>query len=142
MQQSADFERVLAVPGCARSPHFVVHFLPSVPMAPSGALRANPGLADVYRDKLPDHIWCGYVVPKRYARRAVTRHLVKRQIRCAIQAFSVPSPSTPGMRNGLWLVRLRSSFDAQTYLSAASTALNDAVKNELSNLLARVAALK
>ena len=49
--------------------------------------------------------WVGAVVPKRHARRAVTRSLIKRQIYAAAERHR------DRMAPGLWIVRLRSPFD-------------------------------
>ena len=78
-------------------------------------------------------LWLGAVVPKRHARRAVTRSLLKRQIRAAVVAHS------GSMAPGLWVVRLRSGFDRATFPSAASAALERAARDELDCLLLRCA---
>ena len=70
------------------------------------------------------------VVPKRHAKRSVTRQLLKRQIRAAFA-------ERPGMPPGLWVVRLRSPVDRQKFPSAASDALRSAVRAELAQLLDR-----
>lgn len=77
--------------------------------------------------------WIGCVVPKRHARRAVTRSLLKRQIRMALQRHA------SGLPGGLWLVRLRGPFAPQQFPSAASDALREAARAELDQLLARIA---
>ena len=64
-------------------------------------------------------VWLGMVLPKRHARRSVTRHLLKRQIRAAI------GRSEESLSAGLWVVRLRSPFDRATFTSAASSALGE-----------------
>lgn len=83
-------------------------------------------------DNLPSTIWVGAVVPKRHARRAVTRSLIKRQIRSAFQRHGAALPG------GLWLVRLRSPFATRDFPSAASKALAAAARGELDRLLDRV----
>ena len=77
--------------------------------------------------------WLGMVVPKRHAKRSVTRSLMKRQIRAAVAASSV------ALQSGLWVVRLRAPFDRALFPSAASTALLAVVRAELDQLLQRVA---
>jgi len=74
------------------------------------------------------------IVPKRHARRAVTRSLLKRQIR---QTFSRHAASLPA---GQWLVRLRSGFAVAAFPSAASPALAGAARAELEQLMARLRA--
>lgn len=73
------------------------------------------------------------MVPKRHARRAVTRNLLKRQIRAAMQRH------WQALAPGLWLVRLRAPFAATQYPSAASCALRVAAAGELEVLLQRAA---
>jgi ribonuclease P protein component len=68
------------------------------------------------------------VVPKRHARRAVTRNLVKRLMRATFQARA------DRLASGIWLVRLRSGFDRALYPSATSTALRREVREELERL--------
>jgi len=75
--------------------------------------------------------WLGLVVPKRHAKRAVTRTLVKRQIRNVAAACALQ------LEPGLWVVRQRSPFDPKQYPSAASDALKDAARAELRALFDR-----
>lgn len=79
---------------------------------------------------MPQSHWLGCVVPKRYARRAVTRSLLKRQVK---GAFARQLAALP---RGLWLVRLRQPFAAAAFPSARSSALAQAVRVELDSLLA------
>ena len=74
------------------------------------------------------------MVPKRHAKRAVTRNLLKRQIRAA---FVRHAGLLPG---GLWLVRLREGFVPAQFISARSRALAVAAREELDGLLGRAAA--
>jgi ribonuclease P protein component len=77
--------------------------------------------------------WVGCVVPKRQARRAVTRNLIKRQIRASAQHVHSQ------LARGMWLVRLRQPFSVTTYPSAASQALRQAVRSELDRLFQKAA---
>jgi ribonuclease P protein component len=131
--RSADFERVLRTPPRTRGPHFALHHLAASPS------RSGPGLStDVDAagaapvDDLPSQVWLGAVVPKRHARRAVTRNLVKRAIREAATASATALP------RGLWIVRLRERIDVARYVSAASAPLREAVRLELADLFGRV----
>jgi ribonuclease P protein component len=72
-------------------------------------------------------------VPKRHARRAVTRSLLKRQIRAAALRRDAAGPAP--LRPGLWVVRLRAPFDRKAFESAASPALRSAARSELDELL-------
>jgi ribonuclease P protein component len=78
---------------------------------------------------VPDVVWLGAVVPKRHARRSVTRTLVKRQIRAAVTTRQA------SLDGGLWVVRLRAPFDRALFVSAASDVLRRAVRQELDLLI-------
>ncbi len=130
--RSADFERVLGTPVHARSTHFAVHYLRS---CPTSANKLSTGQAPEQGkpvDDSGDSCWLGAVVPKRHARRAVTRNLLKRQIRqAACGQAALPA--------GLWVVRLRAGFAMADFPSAASDALRAAAGQELRDLLADAA---
>ena len=81
----------------------------------------------------PEAIWLGAVVPKRHAKRAVTRTLLKRQIRAAVTGHQA------ALANGLWVVRLRAPFDRTAFVSAASEQLKTAARTELEALMVRAA---
>lgn len=90
--------------------------------------------------------WLGAVVPKRHARRAVTRSLVKRQVRAAAERVVVSGDAVPasaalpqgegGLPGGLWIVRLRAPISRDAFPSAASEALRSALRGELDALFA------
>ncbi len=133
--RSADFERVLSAPTRARSSHFAVHHVQGAPSAPRRQViqalstELSTGDAPKTAQAVDDGLWLGAVVPKRHARRAVTRSLLKRQIRAAVTC----QPQLPG---GLWVVRLRAPFAPEQFSSAASSALGEAARVELDGLLA------
>jgi len=142
---SADFERVLGLRSRASTVHFAVHHLAGSPGLrrragdSAGATklstigdseRAQPVEDLPVSDLSAPASWIGAVVPKRHARRAVTRSLLKRQIYAAVERHR------GRLAPGLWIVRLRSPFDRSHYISAASTALARAARAELDELLA------
>ncbi len=159
--RSEDFERVLAQPARARSPHFAVHFASGSPSRPRKKPGAVPGLSEAADSKLStdtklpcqqavddlvlaepasqnrSQAWLGSVVPKRHARRAVTRTLIKRQIRSAVQRIDA---AASGLEPGLWVVRLRAPFDRGAFKSAASGALRSAARIEIDALLSKCGA--
>ena len=93
-----------------------------------------PGPETLVETPMPDGglvRWLGLVVPKRHARRAVTRTLVKRQIR------NVAASCASQLEPGLWVVRQRSPFDPKQFPSAASEALKEAARTELRALFDR-----
>jgi ribonuclease P protein component len=142
---SADFERVLQTRSRASTPHFALHHLEALPSPRPGARRgpgagklstnADPTSAQPVEDSSPavpaiPSIWVGAVVPKRHAKRAVTRSLIKRQIRAATGRHAAR------LAPGLWIVRLRAPFDPLRFVSAASPALRRAVRSELDAAMA------
>jgi ribonuclease P protein component len=147
--RSVDFERVLRCPPRARSAHFALHHLASVPTLPAKPVRKResqelstgevPVLVTPVDDSAPKtsssgpRVWLGLVIPKRHARRSVTRSLLKRRIRAAMAG------SETLLANGLWVVRLRSPFDRSVFPAAASAALGDLAGEELAKLLRRAA---
>jgi ribonuclease P protein component len=76
-------------------------------------------------------VWLGALVPKRWARRAVTRNAIKRQI------YNVSAHFADTLPCAAHVVRLRSEFDRQQFISASSDLLKAAVRAELEQLFAR-----
>jgi ribonuclease P protein component len=68
------------------------------------------------------------MVPKRWAKRAVTRNFIKRQI------YNVSSEFESVLPVAAHVVRLRSGFDRSRFVSASSDALKTAVRGELLQL--------
>jgi ribonuclease P protein component len=135
-----DFERTLAMAPCSRSAHFALHYLyarPSAPMKPARMVAAEKlytGDAPVGTDSVDNLIsghWLSSVVPKRHARRSVTRNMLRRQVREAMQRHETR------LRCGLWLVRLRQPFAVSAFSSADSRTLRLAAAQELDKLLVR-----
>lgn len=77
--------------------------------------------------------WLGSVIPKRHARRAVTRNMLRRQIRAAMVRRQT------ALRPGLWLVRLRKPLPDAGLVSADSRALRRTTAAELDRVLSRMA---
>ena len=136
-----DFQRVLGTPPWARSAHFAVHHLPETPRRTGPARTLSTELSTAGEQTSPQGVeespaptgwWLGLVVPKRHARRSVTRSLLKRQIRAAVGHTMQPAPQ---LRPGLWVVRLRSPIDRKQYPSASSEALRAAMFAELGRVM-------
>lgn len=70
------------------------------------------------------------MVPKRWAKRAVTRNAIKRQI------YSVSADFGTVLDTAAYVIRLRSAFDRVCFISATSEALKSAVRLELQQLFA------
>ncbi|HOB96572.1 MAG TPA: ribonuclease P protein component [Aquabacterium sp.] len=149
--RSADFQRVLGTPPRSRSAHFAAHHVaawPSVPAKPrakaaapelsTGDAPSCPPVVDESHDGPPQPPlqgrWLGMVVPKKHARRAVTRNLIKRQMRALMDSAGA------GLPDGLWVLRLKAPFDRKVYTSPASAQLLQAARDELQLLLQRALA--
>ncbi len=71
------------------------------------------------------------MVPKRWAKRAVTRNTIKRQI------YTVSADFEPRLPVRAHVVRLRASFDRAQFVSATSDVLKASVRAELEQLFSR-----
>ena len=121
LKTRAQFQAVLAGATVARTAHFALHRCPLD--MPAGGV---PLFA-------ADAVWLGAMVPKRWAKRAVTRNAIKRQI------YTVSAAAAHVLPRAAHVVRLRSTFDRQVFVSASSDQLKSAVRAELQQLLARAA---
>ncbi len=136
LKTRAQFQAVLAGLTIARSEHFALHrskFLTS-DLAGASASEFDGTLKTVANAKtrtlFPVHdLWLGAMVPKRWAKRAVTRNAIKRQI------YTMSADFSPKQRQAAFVVRLRRDFSRKVYLSACSDALNQAVRVELAALM-------
>jgi ribonuclease P protein component len=125
---------LLATPSLAKTTHFSLHAAPWRPVAPELPTGAAPDRTESVDNGLSKAAFGGLssaltlVVPKRHARRAATRNLVKRQMR---EAARRRAPDTAAVT---LLIRQRSGFSAQQFPSATSAALRAAVRRELDEL--------
>ncbi|MDL2337649.1 MAG: ribonuclease P protein component [Pseudomonadota bacterium] len=143
--QASDFTKVLNAPCRARSQHFALHHLaraagldsgyrkpdaPATPPSVQTELSTAPSdsKAQAVDESALTGYWLGLVVPKRHAKRAVTRTLLKRRIRAAVS-------DARGLAPGMWVVRLRTPFARTEFISAASDRLSAAVTDELTRLM-------
>ncbi len=76
------------------------------------------------------------MVPKRWAKRAVTRNAIKRQI------YTVSADFLHLYPQAAFLVRLRKEFSRKEFVSATSAQLKEAVRTEVRALMDAGAALK
>ena len=114
LKQWAQFQAVMSCGVVCKTPHFVLHRWNL----------AAPEAAPFVEGRL----LLGALTPKRWAKRAVTRNLIKRQIHevSALYAHEL----TPTAH----VVRLRAEFDKRHFVSASSLALKKAVRSELTQL--------
>ena len=124
----AQFQQLMKAPPVARSKHFVVHR--DAPQAQT-AEATNP--ADAQKSNVKG-LCLAALLPKRWAKRAVTRNALRRQIYAAFaqqQAQLKPVPH---------LVRLRSAMSPDLFTSASSEPMKKAVRQEIDELLTHLSA--
>ena len=133
LQTRAQFQAVLAGTTVSRTAHFALHrtSLDVQPLLPADAGPAAARPAPLFA--LRQEPWIGALIPKRWAKRAVTRNAIKRQI------YAVSQDVEASLSQAAHVVRLRSAFDRAKFPSASSDALKQAVRGELQQLFARAA---
>lgn len=119
------FQAVLAGQTVARTAHFALHACGLGAPAPITAVAAPPLLFSSV------DVWIGAMVPKRWAKRAVTRNAIKRQI------YGVSRDFESALPQAAHVVRLRAGFDRAQFLSASSDALKKAVRAEIEQLFSK-----
>ena len=127
LQTRPQFQATMAGETVARTAHFALHrlVLGARECAPASE---RPGAQALFSG--PD-VWLGAMVPKRWARRAVTRNAIKRQI------YGVAAALEPTLPPAAHVVRLRATFDRKQFVSASSDPLKQAVRAELQQLFER-----
>ena len=115
LEQWAQFQAVMSCGVVCKTPHFVLH-------------RWNPATAPEAAPFVEGRLLLGALTPKRWAKRAVTRNLIKRQI------YEVSALYAHELTPTAHVVRLRAEFDKQHFVSASSLALKKAVRGELTQL--------
>jgi ribonuclease P protein component len=131
LKTRAQFDAAMAGATISRTPHFVLHRAAidaaSVPTGPESERRQALFVVQ-------DEPWIGAVVPKRWAKRAVTRNGIKRQIYTVSAAYASRLPAAAHV------VRLRMDFARAQFPSAWSDALKASVRGELLQLFQKAAA--
>lgn len=126
------FQAVLATRPRARSAHFVLHHQAPAPVVSPSDLSTAPG---AQRPRAVDDTHrIGLILPKKQARRAVTRNLIRRQAKVCFAAATAQLPP------GDWVLRLRTGYERATFPSAASQSLRDVVRAEIQALFGDAAA--
>jgi ribonuclease P protein component len=141
------FQAAMAGGTVSRTTHFALHRLvldaggaatdsqstgAAVATAPTGpgSLPSTQGPQALF---VVQGVWLGAMVPKRWARRAVTRNTIKRQIYTVGATFEARLPQAAHV------VRLRTAFDRKQFVSATSDQLKLAVRAELLQLFGHAA---
>lgn len=115
----------------AKTAHFALHRAPVDGPAAPVAVPA-PAATATSRPLFPVTApWLGVVLPKRWAKRAVTRNAIRRQIYESVRPLSGQLPAA------VHVVRLRAGFSRDQFISASSDVLKRAVRAELLQLWSR-----
>ena len=117
------FQAVLGGAVVAKTSHFALH---RVELNSAGCATTSYLLKPLFPVQ---ETWFGAMAPKRWAKRAVTRNVIKRQI------YTVSASLTQLPQPAAFLVRLRREFSRADYPSAASASLIKAVRAELLELV-------
>lgn len=120
LKSRQQFQVIMTGAPVAKTPHFALH---STGLGHASDARLLFPVADT---------WLGVLLPKRWARRAVTRNAIRRQI------YETARTMAPDLPQVALVVRLRSEFSRKQFLSATSDVLKRAVRAELELLLGRV----
>jgi ribonuclease P protein component len=134
LKTRAQFQAVMAGSTVSRTTHFALHRLGlKADEADSKGPRSDGPTALFAASAAGAEPWIGALIPKRWAKRAVTRNAIKRQIYTVSQDFETQMPAAAHV------VRLRAGFDRAQFVSASSDALKRAVRTELQELFTRAA---
>lgn len=126
LQTRPQFQAVLAGAIVARTMHFALHRN----ALDAGAAPTQPGQGLDAPVLFPiQDVWIGAMVPKRWAKRAVTRNAIKRQI------YTVSADFLQQYRQAAYVVRLRRDFSRAEFVSASSEQLKQAVRAEVQALM-------
>jgi ribonuclease P protein component len=125
---------LLSAPTVSKTTHFVLQAAPKAQVLlelPTGVAPDMTESVDNSPGRDASPLGLALVVPKRHAKRAATRNLVKRQMREAMRRRRTEWAGRQVM------IRQRGAFNAQQFRSAASDALREAVRGELELLFAQ-----
>lgn len=130
LKNRQQFQAVLAGNVVAKTEHFALH---------RNGLHAQASQTNLKKSVAGDigspvlfpgqSVWIGAMVPKRWARRAVTRNSIKRQI------YTVSADFSNSYALAAFVVRLRKEFSRKEFISATSRCLTEAVRAEVVALM-------
>jgi len=129
LQTRSQFQAVLAGAVVAKTAHFALH-RNALDARPVQAETGGPAEVLAARPLFPfQDVWFGAMVPKRWAKRAVTRNAIKRQI------YTVSADFSHQYSQAAYVVRLRRDFSRKEFISASSEPLKQAVRAEVQALM-------
>ena len=114
IKTKSQFQTLLAQPALARTQHFAMHVLDLQPQA-----QASDG----------PRLQMGALIPKRWAKRAVTRNAIRRQI------YQLAQEMFAANRAQAILIRLRTGLVGIGLTSASSRQLKHCIRDELRALM-------
>ena len=124
------FQAVLAGNVVAKTEHFALHCSALHTPAPQTHLKESTGENVPVRLLFPVQTVCiGAMVPKRWAKRAVTRNAIKRQI------YTISADFLHNYPQAAFVVRLRKAIVRKEFISATSSILKEAVRAEMISLM-------
>ncbi|TAG35940.1 MAG: ribonuclease P protein component [Polaromonas sp.] len=130
LKTRSQFQAVLAGRVVAKTAHFSLHCNELHTQMPRAELEKSTGDKSRVAALFPvQSVWMGAMVPKRWAKRAVTRNAIKRQIYAVSADFFHTCPQAA------FVVRLRRGFSRQEFPSATSRHLKEAVRAEVIALM-------
>jgi ribonuclease P protein component len=120
------FQAVLAGNVIAKTEHFALHRNGLNAQASPPGPKEGAGEGSQVASLFPvQSVWIGAMVPKRWAKRAVTRNAIKRQI------YTVSADFLDNYPQAAFVVRLRKAFSRKEFLSPTSSHLKEAVRAEV-----------
>jgi ribonuclease P protein component len=129
LKQWSEFQAVMTAGSVSRTPHFVLH-----QWQPTFKNEAGSGFEETPALFVDGVLKMGALTPKRWAKRAVTRNMIRRQIHAVSHEFE------SSLKPTAYVVRLRASFNAPQFVSAASDVMKQTIRTELQQLFAKVGA--
>lgn len=126
LQNRPQFQAVLAGPVVAKTVHFALHRNGLDARAQPKSLGEAAPMSVLFGI---NDVWMGAMAPKRWAKRAVTRNTIKRQI------YSVSAEFSGQLSDAAFVVRLRCAFDKKVFPSATSEPLRQAIRTEIQALM-------
>jgi ribonuclease P protein component len=126
LKQWSEFQAVMSGGTVARTPHFALH-----QWQPTDKANTGSGFEETPALFVDGVLMLGALTPKRWAKKAVTRNLIRRQIHAVSREY------VDHLLPTAYVVRLRATFNPHTFVSASSEVLKKTVREELKQLFAR-----
>lgn len=122
----AHFQAVLRSPPVANTEHFALH---RVDLTLISEAIGQSGLTKTSNHVRSSEGFVGAMLPKKWAKRAVTRNAIRRQVYRVSEQLNQNAPAF------VHVVRMKKGLDPKTFFSASSVALKSAIYQELFDLM-------